>query len=131
MTKAKKDNTFLWKQIVAKIKSESSYGTKAGQWSARKAQAAVKRYKDAGGGYEDEKNSSNSLLKWTKQDWRTKSGLNSSDTKERYLPAKAIKSLSKEEYIITSEKKREDSLKGKQFSKQPKLIAKKVKKYRT
>ena len=43
MTKAKKDNTFLWKQIVAKIKSESSYGTKAGQWSARKAQAAVKK----------------------------------------------------------------------------------------
>ena len=41
------------------------------------------------------------------------------------------KTLSKEEYIITSEKKREDSLKGKQFSKQPKLIAKKVKKYRT
>ena len=72
-----------------------------------------------------------SLKAWGKQDWRTKSGLNSSDTKERYLPAKAIKSLSKEEYIITSEKKREDSLKGKQFSKQPKLIAKKVKKYRT
>ena len=131
MTKAIKDNPNLWKQIIAKIKSEACYGTKAGQWSARKAQAAVKRYKDAGGGYEDEKDSSNSLLKWTKQDWRTKSGLNSSDTKERYLPTKAIKSLSKEEYIITSEKKREDSLKGNQFSKQPKLIAKKVKKYRT
>ena len=131
MTKAIKDNPNLWKQIIAKIKSEACYGTKAGQWSARKAQAAVKRYKDAGGGYEDEKDSSNSLLKWTKQDWRTKSGLNSSYTKERYLTSKAIKSLSKEEYIITSEKKREDSLKGKQFSKQPKLIAKKVKKYRT
>ena len=97
MTKAKKDNTFLWKQIVAKIKSESSYGTKAGQWSARKAQAAVKRYKEAGGKYKNSKDPNNSLHKWTKQDWRTKSGLNSSDTSERYLPAKAIESLSQEE----------------------------------
>ena len=130
MTKANKDNPYLWKQIVSKIKSEMCYGTKAGQWSARKAQAAVKRYKDAGGGYKDYKDSSNSLHKWTKQDWRTKSGLNSSDTSERYLPAKAIKSLSDKEYILTSEKKRKDSLKGKQFSKQPKVIAKKVKKFR-
>jgi|TARA_B100001765_G_C19411967_1_gene297081 hypothetical protein len=131
MTKAKKDNTFLWKQIVAKIKSESSYGTKAGQWSARKAQAAVKRYKEAGGKYKNSKDPNNSLHKWTKQDWRTKSGLNSSDTSERYLPAKAIESLSQEEYVFTSEKKNKDTLKGKQFSKQPKSIAKKVKKYRT
>ena len=130
MTKANKDNPHLWKQIVSKIKSETCYGTKAGQWSARKAQAAVKRYKNAGGGYEDDKDSSNSLHKWTKQDWRTKSGLNSSDTDERYLPAKAIKSLSDKEYILTSEKKRGDSLKGKQFSKQPKSIAKKIKKFR-
>ena len=131
MTKAVKDNPNLWNQIVSKIKSESCYGTKAGQWSARKAQVAVKRYKDAGGTYKYDKDSSNSLHKWTKQDWRTKSGLNSSNTDERYLPAKAIKSLTDEEYIRTSEKKRKDTLKGKQFSKQPKLIAKKVKKYRT
>ena len=130
MTKAIKDNLNLWNQIVSKIKSEACYGTKAGQWSARKAQAAVKRYKDAGGSYKDDKHSSNSLHRSTKQDWRTKSGLNSSDTKERYLPAQAIKSLSEEEYIITSEKKRKDSLKGKQFSKQPKSIAEKVKKFR-
>tara|TARA_B100000686_G_scaffold210897_1_gene217711 strand:+ start:4030 stop:4425 length:396 start_codon:yes stop_codon:yes gene_type:complete len=131
MTKAIKDNPKLWKQVVSKIKSESLYGTKAGEWSARKAQVAVKRYKKAGGGYKDLKDSNNSLDKWTKQDWRTKSGMNSSDTGERYLPAKAIKALSKKEYISTSEKKRKDILKGKQFSKQPKLIAKKIKKYRT
>ena len=40
------------------------------------------------------------------------------------------KSLSDKEYILTSEKKRDDSLKGKQFSKQPKSIAKKIKKFR-
>ena len=73
MTKAVKDNPNLWNQIVSKIKSESCYGTKAGQWSARKAQVAVKRYKDAGGTYKYDKDSSNSLHKWTKQDWRTKS----------------------------------------------------------
>ena len=30
MTKAIKDNPNLWKQIIAKIKSEACYGTKAG-----------------------------------------------------------------------------------------------------
>ena len=49
MTKAEKDNPILWKEIVAKIKSETSYGTRSGEWSARKAQAAVKRYKKAVG----------------------------------------------------------------------------------
>jgi len=131
MTKAEKDNPILWKEIVAKIKSETCYGTRSGEWSARKAQAAVKRYKKAGGGYKNSKKLDNSLNQWTKQDWRTKSGLNSSDTNERYLPGKAIKSLSEKEYVLTSEKKRKDTLKGKQFSKQPRFIANKVKKYRT
>ena len=103
MTKAEKDNPILWKEIVAKIKSETRYGTRSGEWSARKAQVAVKRYKKAGGGYKDLKDSNNSLDKWTKQDWRTKSGMNSSDTGERYLPAKAIKALSKKEYIKAKE----------------------------
>ena len=113
MTKSEKDNLTLWKQIVSKIKSKASYGTRAGEWSARKAQAAVKRYKKAGGGYKDFKDPNNSLHKWTKQDWRTKSGLNSSNTDERYLPAKAIKSLTDEEYIRTSEKKKKGYIKRK------------------
>tara|TARA_R100001015_G_C4623794_1_gene181709 strand:+ start:258 stop:506 length:249 start_codon:yes stop_codon:yes gene_type:complete len=76
------------------------------------------------------KKSQRSLRQWTKQKWRTKSGKKSSETGERYLPEKAIKSLSAAEYAATSKKKREDTKKGKQHSKQPKKVAKKVRKYR-
>ena len=128
---ATKSKPTLWKRIVARIKAQASHGTAAGQWSGRKAQAAVKAYKKAGGGYSGAKKSSNSLSKWSKQKWRTKSGKKSSKTGERYLPEKAIKSLSAREYARTTAKKRRDKAKGKQFSKQPKSIARKVKKYRS
>tara|TARA_R100000329_G_scaffold12398_1_gene13446 strand:+ start:788 stop:1183 length:396 start_codon:yes stop_codon:yes gene_type:complete len=131
MSTAKKTKPSLWKRIVARIKSQASHGTRAGQWSGRKAQAAVKAYKKAGGGYSGAKKSSNSLSKWSKQKWRTKSGKKSSKTGERYLPEKAIKSLSAREYARTTAKKRRDKAKGKQFSKQPKSIAKKTKAYRS
>ena len=75
--------------------------------------------------------SQKSLSKWTKQKWRTKSGKPSGKTGERYLPEKAIKSMSAKEYAATTRKKREDTKKGKQHSKQPKKIAKKTKRYRT
>ena len=71
-----------------------------------------------------------SLVKWTKQKWRTKSGKPSAKTGERYLPEKAIKALSAKEYAATTRKKRADTKKGKQFSKQPKKVATKVRKYR-
>lgn len=74
--------------------------------------------------------SQKSLKAWTKQKWRTKSGKPSSKTGERYLPEKAIKSLSSQEYAATTKAKREGTAKGKQFVKQPKGIAKKVRKYR-
>ena len=74
--------------------------------------------------------SQRSLKAWGKQKWRTKSGKKSSETGERYLPEKAIKSLTAAEYAATSRKKRKDTAKGKQHSKQPKKIAKKTKKYR-
>jgi hypothetical protein len=76
------------------------------------------------------KKSQRSLKKWTKQKWRTKSGKKSADTGERYLPEAAIKSLSSAEYAATTKAKREGTRKGKQFVKQPKSIAKKVKQYR-
>ena len=76
------------------------------------------------------KKSQRSLRAWTKQKWRTKSGKKSSETGERYLPEKAIKSLTAAEYAATSKKKREDTAKGKQHSKQPKKIAKKTRGYR-
>jgi len=56
-----------------------------------------------------------SLKNWTKQNWRTKSGKPSSKTGERYLPEKAIKSLSPSEYAATTKAKREGTKAGKQF----------------
>lgn len=43
----------LRKRIVSQVKAAATQGTKAGQWSARKAQLVAKRYKAAGGGYRD------------------------------------------------------------------------------
>ena len=80
------------------------------------------------------KKSQKSLKKWTKQKWRTKSGKPSTQgskaTGERYLPEKAIKSMSSKEYAATTKNKRADTKKGKQFSKQPKKIAKKTARHR-
>jgi len=64
------------------------------------------------------------------QNWRTKSGKKSSITGERYLPEKAIKALSNFEYRLTSKAKRKATKKGKQFSKQPKYIANKIRQFR-
>lgn len=71
-----------------------------------------------------------SLRDWTKQEWTTKSGKKSSDTGERYLPKKAIQSMSAKEYQQTSAAKREGMRKGKQFVAQPKKIADKTARYR-
>jgi len=76
------------------------------------------------------KKSQKSLKNWTKQKWRTKSGKPSSKTGERYLPEKAIKSLSSAEYAATTKAKRKGTKAGKQFVKQPKRIAKKTAKFR-
>ena len=112
-----------------------SKGGRPGQWSARKAQLVAQQYKKAGGGYTGSKSSKQkSLSKWTKEEWGTKSGKPSTQgsnaTGERYLPKKARQSLSKKEYAATSAKKRRDTKAGKQFSKQPKSIAKKTARYR-
>ena len=72
-----------------------------------------------------------SLKAWGKQKWRTKSGKKSSVTGERYLPSAAIKSLSASEYSRTTAARRRAKRKGKQFSKQPKGIASKVRRFRS
>mgnify|MGYP006415880893 CR=1 FL=1 len=78
--------------------------------------------------------SQKSLKSWTKQKWRTKSGKPSTQgpkaTGERYLPEKAIKSLSASEYASTSRAKRKGTAKGKQFVAQPKKVRAKVKPHR-
>lgn len=74
--------------------------------------------------------SQKSLKAWTKQKWRTKSGKPSAKTGERYLPDKAIKSLSNAEYAATTAAKRKGTKAGKQHVAQPKSIAKKTKPFR-
>jgi hypothetical protein len=120
----------LWESIKRRVISREVQGTRAGQWSARKAQLAVKEYKEKGGGYIGSKSKSNSLVKWGREKWRTKSGRNSSLTGERYLPTEAIRHLSSEEYKRTSRAKRKASRIGRQFSRQPRDIAKKTRRYR-
>ena len=124
------------RRLKNKIMGQAIVGTKKGQWSARKSQELKKQYEEACekkglNAYKGKKTEKQKdLSKWSKQDWTTKSGKPSSKTGERYLPAKAIKALTDKEYKKTSDKKRKDSKKGKQFSDQPKSIADKVAKYR-
>ena len=76
------------------------------------------------------KPSQQSLRRWTKQKWRTSDG-SKSEGKKRYLPDAAWKALSPSEKAATNKAKAEGNAKGKQFVKQPKAIARKVRKYRT
>ena len=126
---AERTNQKLWEEVKAEVK-EGEKGGKAGEWSARKAQLAVQEYKKRGGGYKGRKSQDNSLTQWTKEEWGTESGKDSRQTGERYLPQQARERLSDEEYRATSEKKREDTRKGEQYSSQPKEIAIKTARYR-
>jgi hypothetical protein len=122
---ATKTNPALWERAKSEAKAKMG-----GKHSARAMQQAVSIYKKKGGGYSGAKSSSNKLSKWTKEDWGTKSGKPSGKTGERYLPKKAIKSLTPKEYAATTKAKRKGTTKGQQFVPQPKDIAKKVKPFR-
>jgi hypothetical protein len=116
-------NNYTKPSLRNRIKNQVMAGTqggKAGQWSARKAQIVAQRYEKAGGGYTGSKTTAQkNLSKWTKEKWTTKSGKPSTQgpkaTGERYLPKKAIESLSSKEYAATTKKKREGIKSGKQF----------------
>lgn len=130
MAKSPYDKPSLREKLKNKV-MRSTKGGSAGQWSARKAQLLAKEYEKAGGGYTTGKTkAAKSLSKWTKQDWGTGSGKNSTQGKkatgERYLPKKARDALSPQELGATNRKKREDLAKGKKVSSQPKKIAKKT-----
>ena len=76
-----------------------------------------------------------SLDSWTKEEWGTKSGKNSTQgskaTGERYLPKKARAALSDKEYARSTAKKRASIRKGEQHSKQPESIDKKTARHRS
>ena len=72
--------------------------------------------------------SQKSLRNWTKEKWRTKSGKPSTQgpkaTGERYMPSKAIASLSSSEYAATTRAKRKATRQGKQVARNTKKAAK-------
>jgi hypothetical protein len=122
---ATKTNPALWDKVKAEV-TRGAKGGEPGQWSARKAQLATQAYKKAGGGYAGHKSSDNSLEKWQREEWGTRSGQASASTGERYLPKKARESLSRDEYDRSTRKKRADTAKGEQFSAQPEDVARKA-----
>lgn len=122
---AEKTDPKLWERVKAEV-MKGSKGGDPGEWSARKAQLAVSEYKKAGGGYKGKKTADNHLSQWEHEEWGTKSGKKSKDTGERYLPKKARETLSDSEYKRTTAKKRADTAKGKQFSRQPADVARKT-----
>jgi hypothetical protein len=68
---ATKKNPSLWARAKAQAKARMG-----GKHSARAMQLATKIYKKSGGGYSGRKPSasSNKMVKWTKQKWRTRPG---------------------------------------------------------
>ena len=128
MSTAVKKNPAKWKAIVASVKA-SGKGGDPGEWSARKAQLAVQKYKATGGGYEGPKKADNSLSKWSDQKWRT-SDSSPSEGKKRYLPDKAWASLSSSEKVATNKAKAAGNAAGKQFVAQPKKVAAKTARFR-
>ena len=126
---AQRTHPALWERIVAEV-TASDKGGRPGQWSARKAQRAVALYRQLGGGYIGPKTSDNALAKWTRERWRTRSGLPSLVTGERYLPSKALAALSPQEYAATTRAKRAGMAAGEQFVPQPQRIAMKTARFR-
>lgn len=122
---AEKSDPKLWDKVKRRV-TRGDKGGKPGTWSARKAQLAVQEYKAEGGGYRGPKTGDNHLKQWQDEEWGTKSGKRSADTGERYLPKAARDRLSAEEYRRTTAKKRTDTKRGKQFSRQPKDVARKA-----
>ena len=127
---AEKTDPALWDRVKHEI-TDGSKGGKPGQWSARKAQMAVNEYKKRGGSFVGAKpDPDNHLVQWEKEDWGTRSGGESLETGERYLPKKAREALSDTEYAETTARKRADLKAGKQFSAQPDKVARKASRFR-
>ena len=119
-TVAIKTNPVLWE------KSKRAACTKGGlcKHSARKMQWAVRHYKEHGGGYRGSK-ANNSLRRWGREKWRTSSG-KKSEGKQRYLPDKKWKRLSRNDIQRTNAAKARGYRQGKQYVSQPQDIKKKL-----
>ena len=126
---ATKTNPKLWEAAKAEAKRRMG-----GKHSARSMQLAVQIYKKKGGGYRGSKPTakSNRLKKWGKERWTTSSGKKSIEggKARKYLPEKAWKSLSAKEKAAANASKQRGHKAGKQYTKTPKKIIKKVRRYR-
>ena len=128
MSEAERTDPDLWETVKDEI-TRGDKGGEPGQWSARKAQMAVREYKRRGGGYDEDGpgKEDTHLHKWTEEDWGTKSGGESGETGERYLPKKVRMLLTQDEYRRTTERKRGGE---EQFVDQPDDVREKVSRIR-
>ena len=124
MSSAEKTDPELWEKVKEEI-TQSDKGGEPGQWSARKAQMAVQEYKKRGGGYKDDgpDQDETDLNEWTEEDWGTKSGEESGESGERYLPRKVRMLLTEDEYARSTQKKKQGD---DQFVDQPDDVREKV-----
>lgn len=97
-----------------------------GKHSARAMQLAVQIYKRAGGRYVGRKPGSTSLGKWGREDW----GYVDGRPGNRYLPRRVRERLTPEEKARTNRAKRAATRMGKQWSRQPRDIARKASRIR-
>ncbi|MFV1463767.1 MULTISPECIES: aspartate-semialdehyde dehydrogenase [unclassified Phaeobacter] len=128
MTTAKKNDPELWEEVKEDL-TKSGKGGEPGEWSARKAQLAVQEYKRRGGTYAEDgpDQEDTDLNQWSEEDWGTKSGADSSETGERYLPKEVRMILTEKEYRRSTRKKQSDTRDGQeQFSDQPEDVQEKV-----
>ena len=117
---AKRTNEKLWEKIKLRVTREDKYG-KEDSWNARKAQYAVKLYKELGGTYIGNKSKKNSLVKWTKEDW----GYIDDKPGNRYLPLKIRRNLSRKDKISENRRKHVATKKGQSRAKYGKSVLKK------
>ena len=124
MTDATRTDPDLWETVKKEI-TDGDKGGAPGQWSARKAQMSVQEYKRRGGGYDDAgaDQDETSLHEWTEEDWGTRSGDESGDKGERYLPKRVRMLLTDDEYARSTRKKRGSA---EQFVDQPDDVREKV-----
>lgn len=112
-------NEKLWQTVKNNI-HKGSKGGPAGTWNARKAQLAVRKYKDLGGTYKGSRRG-NSLVKWTKEKWDYIDGKKGN----RYLPEKIRKTLTSKEKVTENKLKKAATKKGVQRAKYSKTVLKK------
>lgn len=117
---SEKTNPALWEKAKSEAKAKMG-----GKHSGRAMQLAVQIYKKKGGGYKGKKSKSNSLRKWTKEDWGYSS--DKSKGKGRYRPKKVWDKLTQKEKDSLNRSKYQGTKKGKQFVPLPKKLKDKAK----